>query len=233
MEGLPVSKDRERSEREKLRNMIFREKLSYIWEYYKYYIVGGIIGITLTISLYQTCALTSNTGFVVAWSAGPIDNEHIVALTDFLDTNIIGADSNETSEVAVFFTVNDDPAFMTNYFQRLVAMLSANSIDIILLDMNALISYSVSEFVSPLDFALGEIKRLDPALYDIIMEEAVYTMYGQAHDENLLELTAIRVTDSPLMKRLGFDPAFETYLGIAISTNQLDRVIKTLMLFFE
>ena len=233
MEGLPVSKDRERSEREKLRTLSFKEKIAYIWEYYKYYIIGGVIGIVLTISLYQTCALTPNTGFVLTWSAGPIESEQIAALTDILDNKIMGADSNETSEVAVFFTVNDDPAFMSNYFQRLVAMLSANSIDMFILDMNALVTYSVNEFISPLDLALGEIKRLDPALHDIIMEEAVYTMYGQAHDENLLELTAIRVTDSPLMKRLGFDPAFETYISIAISTHQLDRTIKTLILFFE
>jgi len=233
MDKMYKSKDRMRSEREKLREMSFGEKVAYIWEYYKYYIIGGIAAIIAIIGISYSCATRETTGLFVAWSAIYLDHEEVDALKDKLDERISWKTSNETAEVSLFFTNDDDPAFAINYYNRLVAMLTARSIDVFILDVETLESYSSTEFIWPLDVVFDEIKSLNPAMFDIINNETVSTVFGLEVDNQSNEITGVRITDSPLLKRLGISTDTEIYFAMAITTQHIDRVAEALILFFE
>ena len=226
------SKDRALTEREKLKNMNFGEKLSYLWEYYRYYIIGGLIAVAVILSLFNTCVSRPNISFTLIWSASHIDTDKIEALTEILDKYIIGDSADESAEVSFSYMITDDTVFMTHYFSRLVAMLSANAIDVFILNAETMQIYSESEYIAPLDNVLSEINASSPQLYDKIMQEAEFTMFG-LNEFKRSELAGIRITDTPLLNELGFDTKTDIYFCMAVSSRQIVRVTETLKLFFE
>jgi len=226
------SKDRALTEREKLKNMNFGEKLSYLWEYYRYYIIGGLIAVAVILSLFNTCVSRPNISFTLIWSASHIDTDKIEALTEILDKYIIGDSADESAEVSFSYMITDDTVFMTHYFSRLVAMLSANAIDVFILNTETMQIYSESEYIAPLDNVLSEINASSPQLYDKIMQEAEFTMFG-LNEFKRSELAGIRITDTPLLNELGFDAKTDIYFCMAVSSRQIVRVTETLKLFFE
>jgi len=227
------SKDNTRSEREKLRDMIFGEKIAYIWDYYRYYIIGGVFAIILITSVIYQYSTRPNVGLFVAWSAGFLEHEEVESLSAALEEHIFEANSNETADISFFFTNDDDPSYSIQYYNRLMAMLTAGTIDIFIVDMSTLLFYSSSEFIWPLDIVLNDIKASSPELYEVISKETVSTMFGSDDGDKTLEITAIRITDSPLMNKLGFVMENDAFFCMAISTQRIDRVAPALKMFFE
>jgi len=233
LEELPLKKDRSRTEREKLKGLSFSKKVGYIWEYYKYYIVGVIIATALILSISYTFLIRPDIGFFVTWSVSVLDKDEISSLTDVFDEFIFEDDSKETSAVSLFFANQDDPAFMLQYFHQIVAMLSVGSIDIFISSFETLQMHSVNEFLWPLDEILDTIKLHNPLIYEEIIKETTQTIFGLNEDDVIHKTTGIRITDTPLMRRLGFELRTDAYFSIAVSTQHPDRTAKALILFFE
>ena len=192
-----------------------------------------IIAAAIISSLVHSCLSQPKVGLSIAWSVDFLEIEEIESLSNVLNKRVLGDTSNEIAEVSLFFTNEDDPSFMVNYYNRLMAMLSAGSIDIFIVDRDTMITHSSREFIWPLDIVLDEIKVLNPALYEKIVNEAGYTMFGLDENNQTSEITGIRITNSPLMKELGYDIDNDIFFCMAVSTQKLGRVVKTLMLFFE
>jgi len=232
MEKMYKSKDRSRSETEKLRELSFREKIEYIWSYYNYYIIGGIIAVIVIVSVTYSCATRKDVVLSVAWSVGFLEQEEIDYLRDMLNERIVDNPSKETSEVSLFLSSGNDPTAEMAYINKLVAMLAAGAIDIFIVDMDTLISHSVSEFIKPMDIIIDIIRASDPDLYEIISNETIITVFGHEEDYQRPELTGIRLTDTPLMKELGYDIVVDTFFCMAISTQNYEKIAETLKLFF-
>jgi len=226
------SKDRSRSEREKLREMNFGEKLSYIWAYYNYQIVGVVIAIAVIIGVTHSCSTRQDIGLFIAWSASYLEFEQEDALKDVLNEHVLDSSPKEAAEVSLFIVNDDDPTFTLNYLNRMVAMLTAGTIDVFILDEDTMSDYSRSEFIWSLDVILNDIKASDPALYEIISNETVSIPFGLDENNQIIEIMGVRITDSPLVNRLGFRFNDDAFFCMAISTQRLDRVRETLKLFF-
>ena len=233
MDNKYIGKDRKRSEKEKLREMSIGEKAAYIWSYYNYHIIGGIAAAAVIISIAYSCSTRTETGLFVVWSANYLEHEEVEALKEKINERLFDHTSNETAEISLFFTNEDDPAFMINYYNRLMAMLTAGSIDVFIADMETMTSMSSREFIWPLDIVMNDIKVSDTALYEKIDNEASGILFGLDENNQTIEIMGIRVTDSPLIKALGYNMDRDIFFCMAISTQNPGRVTETLKLFFE
>jgi len=231
--GAPV-KVQFRREIEKLREMTFKKKLEYIWEYYKLYIIGLVIFAVLLGTLINTLLNPApDTALFVAWNAGFVQDEQLEVLSDFLNEQIVDESKNEEVIVSLFLTGDGgDPTFTMANTQRLVAMLAAGVLDILIIDAQMLEEKSYVGFIKPLDDVLAEAKRMNPSVYSRIEENITYAIYETGEDEYIEKMMGINITKSPLLKRLGFFEQ-ELYFSIAASTGQFKNIVKALILLFE
>jgi len=227
-------KEKFRIEIAKLREMTFKAKLEYIWEYYKYHIIGLAILIFVIYSLLNFWIFDPrpDDALFISWNAGFVTEEQMDDLTDFLEERLVDADANERVAIAQFFYTSDDPSVDMANIQRTVAMLAAGVIDLFVMDLQMLEDYSEVGYLQPLDNILAEIKLRNPEVFGRIEESVVYALCAIDGDNKEMRATGIRIGDSPLFLELGLFKQ-ELFFGVSITTEKVDNIIKTLIMFFE
>ena len=227
-------KEKCRIEIAKLRQMSFKQKAEYIWEYYKIHIIGiGIFVILISLLLNAwVCNPRPNTVLFIAWSAGYITDEQISTLTDAVNERLIDDDKNETAEISLLLTNNADPASMMAYTTRLIAMLTMGEIDIFILNSGLFEDYR-SVYLRPMEDVLDQIKSIDVETYDRINDRVVYTISGSDDEQNGEDRAmGIDITDCPLFLEIGIINQ-ELFFCIPVNSKNLDNVVSTLILFFQ
>lgn len=232
MDSLPKGKDRSRSEREKLQGLSLGGKLSYIWSYYAYYIVGAVVGLILLITLSSTCS-RSRVDLSIIWSASVEEREGLDRFNEFVKERVFGQDSEMDVQTLLFASIEDDPELDMQNSSRVAAMLAAEMIDIFIFNTEMLVVYSLVENIMPLEGILDEIKSISPAVYDVISEHVRIADFGYTQRTAAERIAGIRINDSPLMIELGFKSPFDVYLCVAISSQNLNYVTQTIIAFFE
>jgi len=236
---MPRSKDRSRSEREKLREMKIKEKIEYIWEYYKYHIVGTVIALAILGSLLNTWIFNPqpDVGLFIAWNAGFADQDRLDDLRDTFNEHMTFQTEGEVADVSRFFTATDDPQMHMAHIQRLVAMITAGQIDAFIVDSELFAEYSYIGYIVPLDQLLSLVESINPDVHAIIMNEATFALHSD-HDEVVTErLMGIRLADSPLLLELGIINHdwywMDWYFGISVTTGNLTNIAHALIMMFE
>ena len=231
--GAPL-KEKFRIEIAKLREMTFREKLEYIWDYYKLHIIITCVLILIIGSLINTVLRNSppQTVLFISWNAGFILDEYLIDLADVIKEQIIDEKPNEKVEVISLLTFEDDPAISMTNASRMVAMLTAGVIDVFILDSLQLQEYTHNEFIQPMEMMLAEIQRVNPTAYTHIEEKITYSRY-ETGDNNLEErIMGIDISDSPLLSKLVFSEQ-ELYFSTSITSVNTENVVRALILFFQ
>jgi len=218
---MPRGKDRSRSEWEKLKELSFSDKLSYMWEYYSYYIIGVAVAIVVTISLATTCGRGTGIDLSIVWNATFASQDELDALSDAIRDEIFGEDSDKTVLTYLFFTLSDDPQTTLQNSSRIMAMLAAEMIDIFVFDSETF--YIYRESLLPMDSIIKSIEEANPAVYERIKDEL---QLGE-------HISGIRLNDSPLLERLDFPLYDEVYLAVAMSTRNIDYVTEAIIALFE
>ena len=226
--------DKNRSERDKLRELDFKGKLEYIWEYYKLIIIGAVIALVIIGSLVNTYYFNPQpaTALFIAWNAGYIFDEEINALTDALEERLIEEGENSRVIVSHFSTSYDEAPVMMANAERLVAMLAAGSIDVFIVGRELLQDYSYGEYLLPMEGLLAELKSNHPAVYGRIEERFTYALYGQEEGNVTEYIMGVSLAESPLFSGIGFYQQ-ELYFAVAASTRNYENVINALIVFFE
>jgi len=227
-------KEKLNAEKVKLRGLTFKKKLEYIWDYYKYPILGICAGLVIAGSLIHTRYIDPppKTALFISWNAGFITEEQRADLSALLAERITDETANEDVVISPALSSDGDPTFGLASFQRTVAMLAAGEIDIFILDKQLLVEYSKSRFLLPIDGILAEIKSKDPVIYGRIEENITY---APAESENGVyeeQIMGISIGSNPLMARLGFWEQ-ELYIGIAITTNNIEKITESIIVIFE
>ena len=236
---MPRSKDRSRSEREKLREMKFKEKIEYIWEYYKYHIIGVAIALAILGSLLNTFIFNPqpDVGLFIAWNAGFVDQERLEDLSATLNEHMTFQTEGEVADVSRFFTATDDPQMSVAHIQRLVAMITAGAIDVFIVDSELFAEYSYIGYIVPLDEVLSLVESINPDVHAIIMNEATFALYSDHNEVVSEQLMGIRLADSPLLLELGvINPDLywmDWYFGISVTTGNLKNIAHALIMMFE
>lgn len=233
MDSMPRSKDRSRGELEKLRELTFKEKLWYIWNYYNYFIIGGIVAIAIIASLLRTCVFTPDTALFIAWENPYIEQEQLDAFKDSFNERLFEPDANKVVDASFFYSVSDDPMVTFEHGERIVAMLAAGMIDIFIVDEIALREFSVLEFIMPLDGMLEDIREQAPLVHEQLLAEAAHALYGYEEGSISEQFVGIRVTDCPLFKELSINVREDAYICVAISSKNYYYVAHAIMEMFK
>lgn len=236
---LSRGKDRSRGEMEKLREMRFKQKLEYIWEYYKYQIIGGGVVLVILGSLLNTWIFnpSPNVGLFIAWDAGFIDQERLDSLIDTFDTQLTFETEDDVSEISLFFTDSADPQMAMAHTQRLLAMIAASAIDAFILDGDAFEQYAYIGYLVPMESLLSIVQSLNPAIYSRISEETAIALHSIDGEEFTERILGIRITDSPLLYEQGVIinglHMQDLYFGIAVNSENPENVARALIMLFE
>jgi hypothetical protein len=125
--------EKARAEGEKLKPMRFREKLDYIWEYYKIQIIIAVVVlIFIGTGVYNTWINPPKAVVLsLAWLAGYEHTENLDALSARLIEILTDDPERQTVEIAMFADTGN-PEYDVAMQQRFIAMLAARDIDIII-----------------------------------------------------------------------------------------------------
>jgi len=226
-------KEKVRIEIAKLREMTFKSKLEYIWEYYKFHIIIFLVLIFVLFSMLNIWVFNPNpeSALFISWNAGFVTDEQEDKLREFLEERLIEEGVNEEVVVAQFFFGNPDPSIDMAGLQRTVAMIAAGMIDIFIVDEDLLNTYTETEYLQPLDSFLDKIMSIDPDAYERIKENVISVLYESDGIREERQM-GIKIGSSPLFLKLGMFEQ-ELYLGVSITSGRTDNVVKTLIMFFE
>jgi hypothetical protein len=227
-------KDSDRKERDKLREMNFKEKLDHIWEYYKFFIIGFVAAVAVIWSLLYTIVInpSPDPALFISWHAGFALDEQIDDLKEFLESHLVAEDVNEEVVISVFFFDENNPETLMMGHQRTAAMIAAGLIDLFTLDDVMMELYSNSGFLLPLEGILAEISTRNPEVYTRINDYIVYASCEVEEEVFEERIVAITIGRNPLFLRLGFFEQ-EMYLSVSASSGNIEAVIETIILFFE
>jgi hypothetical protein len=227
-------KDSDRKERDKLREMNFKEKLDHIWEYYKFFIIGFVAAAGIIISVIYSIVLNPSPepALFISWHAGFATNSQIDDLKELLEDHLIAEDLNEEVVISQLFFDENNPETLMIGHHRAAAMIAAGGIDLFTLDDELLEVYSSSGFLLPLESILAQINIRNPDVYSSINEYIVYALYEVEEDVFEERIIAIEIGKNPLFSRLGIIEQ-EMYLSVSITSGNIENVIKAITLLFE
>jgi len=218
----------------KLREMSFKDKLEYIWEYYKIHIAALLIMLFILGSLINIWFINPapDSALFVSWNAGYTFDEQLEELSEALQERIVEEGAREVVTIHRIFMSDDDPQIAMASTSQLVAMVSAGVIDLFVLDSALLENYSQSTFIQPMDDILAEVQRVNPIVYDRIIGEAKYAPHRSDEETVSERLMGIMVGSSPLLLELGFYEQ-ELYLAISITSGNHENITDAIIAFFE
>lgn len=183
---------KEQTEREKLREMSFKDKLSYIWEYYKLYIIGGIAGIALIIYIIYT-ALTPSS--IPQFYAALLDNtidpaileEYREGFSEYLELD----PKRESVELNSSFYLNSKDQFSIGMSEVLSTLLAAREIDVIIAPESTFSNYAFYGYMDNLS------EQLPTDIYSDLTE---YFYISDTEEDKEKNVYGIYLTEAELFK---------------------------------
>lgn len=206
--------DEFKEEREEIKNRSLKEKMSYFWDYYKWHVIGGAVGLLVVISLIHTLLTRKDTAYYAAF----VNMGETVYSDDYRDGFAAAAGINLDKE-AVYF----DAGLMIDYktmdeatvsaTQKLMVYIAAGDLDSMIADTDSINQYAYNgalmdmrEFLTP-----EELERYEP--YFFYMDRGLLT-----EDSSTSPLDAV-YPDDPL------DPsAMEDPVPVAIRINECQKL---------
>lgn len=215
-----------RDEREKLRPMSWRNKLDHLWTYYRFHALA-VIGVIAIIILAIYGQIKANQDVLISGIFINTDtsSEGYEYLSDGYWTSR-GGDRHSRADIietmVIRYSQEDPDQDSVTMMTAIDAMLSARSLDYMLLDESALTFYGPLENCADLSLILPK------ELYAKLSNRIV-TVYGIESGKEYP--AAIDVTDSPFAQRFGLT-ANPSYLVVAANAKDMDKVTVFLEYFF-
>jgi len=227
-------KEKFRLEIAKLRKMPIKDKLEYIWEYYKIHIAAILILLFIIGSLLNNLLVNPvpDTVLFVSWNAGFAYDEQLTELADVLSMQLVLDARKESITINRIFMSDDDPQMAMASISQLVAMVSAGVIDVFILDSDLLDSYSGSGYIRPIDDILADVQSVNPAVYERIFDEVKLALHSLEEDHVEERSMGISIENSPLLSKLGFFQQ-DLYFAISVTAGNPENITKAIIAFFE
>jgi len=231
--GAPL-KEKLRIEIKKLREMTFKKKIEYIWDYYKLHIIITVAILLVIGGVINALVFNPSprTVLFISWNTGVILDEQLTELSEALKERIIDEKSNETVAVASLLFVENDPMITMANTNRLVAMLAEGIIDVFILDANQLSEYTYNEFIQPVESLLAEVKSMDSEAYNRIEEKTVYAPFKSGENKITERLMGINISGSSLIPNAYFYGE-ELFFCISDNSANTENIARALIAFFE
>jgi hypothetical protein len=207
-----------KSTREKMLGMSKKEKMKYIWEYYKYHIVGTLVGIGIIVSIASGMMNQQQSIIGVTIMGKYVDSDKLTELQNQAGNDLI-KDNPKNKKIIRhdFLTVTDNP--MDQYTRaskdKITLTVSSKELDILIIDKASYDSY----------VKLGMFLRLDTLsnFSDLDLKNRS-TVKGAIEDDGVSKeagIYGISMDKLPALQALKYDTK-DTVLCVISNTKSLD-----------
>ena len=232
--------DAERAEnREALARMTLRQRLDYIWEYYKFPMVLMLIAVVaLGSMLYYR--ITSREKLLYLACANIVVGDTLDSALNEGFTRAIGADPGR-SEVAIYHNLylSSDPSAQNHQYSyasrlKMLAAMAGGQVDVLLMNHEAYDIMSAGGYLLPLEDLLkrdsGLFQRVEGRLTEnmVILED---NSIEHQLDENVAyqaetetAVNAILISSFELFEQAGFSG--DVYLGVIGNSSRTEMVLR-------
>ena len=157
-------------ERKKLKDMTFKEKAAYIWEYYKIHIIVTAVILLIAGSIIDSVWIhpPKKLYLQIAFYGGYVEDTALTGMCGKLEEVLMTPEERETMQItSTYFMIgtNDPQVDMAN-MQKFMAMIQVNEIDLIVLNEENFESMAFDSLFLPLADILPEslLSRLSDKL---------------------------------------------------------------------
>lgn len=214
------------SEREKLKNLPFKKKIGYLWDYYRYHALGIIILISfISYGIYTFtrpkvenklyAVIINNTVTPEVW------DEYEGILTEYLELN----PQIENVELNYRFYYNGDIEYETSMRQTFVVYLAAAEIDVIIAPISEFNNYVKNGFFTPLS------EQLPTDLYSSLADKFYL---GSNEDNPRIDAYGIYMEDTKLYRTHSLptdgDPVL---IGIVSNSTHKENAVEFIRYLFN
>jgi hypothetical protein len=157
-----------------------KERMAYIWEYYKFHIIGTIVAIVLLISFISSIGGKKEVVLNMTIIGQGVNTEGVVQIQEHLTNEFVNdkADEEVYIETLTYDKSSQDPVSQAG-LQKMTAQISTGAIDLLIVDKE--LFEEISSQQSSL-LAINDFKGIDKVLTS---KEEIYGI--STSDINLLE----------------------------------------------
>lgn len=219
-------KREELTEKEKLRNMSFKEKLEYLWEYYRIHALVFIICVSIVVSLVYTILKPKiDTKLYVAVINNTIPDDLLEDISAQLEERLQLNQEKEKVFINSQFYFNGSPDYAANMETALATYVAAQDVDIIIAPQSEFKQYADSDFM----VALSDILPTD--LYTSLTDKFYITGTKEFPEETAY---GIYLSDTDLFKNNSTFTKEDPYiLGIVANTRHQENDTEFIRYLFE
>ncbi|MBW9171275.1 hypothetical protein [Clostridium estertheticum] len=195
-----------------LKGMSKHKKAEYIWEYYKFHIIGALAAICIIISIIHSQITKPDYVFNLTMISNIADTNKVTNLESLLTKVVVKDGSTRkkaiVSSMPIDTSKNANLQTTSQYMQKLTAEVSVGELDVIILDKTMFESFAKQDMFLRLD----NISELN---LDSLKGEKIHAIGSDKKND----VYAIDAKDITLLKKLGFDTKNKV-IGIVGSTKQ-------------
>jgi hypothetical protein len=157
-----------------------KERMAYIWEYYKFHIIGTIVAIVLLISFISSIGGKKEVVLNMTIIGQGVNTEGVVQIQEHLTNELVNdkADEEVYIETLTYDKSSQDPVSQAG-LQKMTAQISTGAIDLLIVDKE--LFEEISSQQSSL-LAINDFKGIDKVLTS---KEEIYGI--STSDINILE----------------------------------------------
>jgi hypothetical protein len=214
----------------KLRKMSLKDKLEYIWEYYKLLLFGIVAALLIIGNLVNSFIINPQPqiALFIEWSAGFASYEQLDSLSEVLAEHLVDESENEVVTSILFVDSPDNPHVQVAMVSRRMAMVGAGELDVAVQNEGQLRETAQLGMVKPMDTILAEIRLRYPMIYGKLGESLVYAVYDPLEDGGEERIMGVDITGNHLLEELGFRDS-ELIFSVFTTSGRLDNIVDTLV----
>jgi hypothetical protein len=207
-------KEQSQTEKKKLSEMSLKEKIEYIWEYYRLHIIAGAIVIFIAGSIINGILHPPTPRYAgIAFYEVYLDETHDKAFIDALSDGLI----DDPSAYAIYtypLVSGGDPEAQMAVTQKFMAMMMTNELDMIIAD-----SETFPMFIYDIYYA--DLDQIDIQIAEELL------LYGESSEDAEPRPYGVSLKNSALFKDLGLR-SDDLYAGITSNSEQPERALNIL-----
>ena len=209
------------TESAKLRAMTFKEKLQYIWEYYKLQIIIFVI----VVAIILTFIFSNNRDSYLysAWFGSHVSREQTYQLGQSL--SVIIDEQNYAPIVVTSYLMTGNMESDMAMQQRFFAMIQSGIVDMAFATHDQLVELASVGLFIPIQNLIEEVQ--DPAFYQQLSDRLHTITFLDFDYVSQTETIGISLEGSPLLAELGI-PSHDLYLAVIFNAENLYRIIAAL-----
>lgn len=194
-----------------LKKMSRKEKIEYIWDYYKIHIIATLIAIVAVSSFVYSYVTKVEYVFNLTILCNDMDENARVNLEKQITNYVVGKGEKRKRAAVEVMPITDtgnSSPMTAQYMQKFMVKLAAGEIDLVIFDRSMLETYTKQEALVKLD--------------DIVNDKSV-----QGVSDNTKGVYAVEADNNKILKDVGFNTK-DKLVGIISSGKQKEKAVSVL-----